>query len=85
MPSGMLWSAVARDSFIPKYSFVVDDKNVVIPSGILWRINVIVVMRPIFYSLLFFSFLSIFSSIVVDIRIPIITKIEHIRNEGNCL
>lgn len=73
---------MAIANFIPNSVFLLVDINVVIPSGILCSIKTIADIIPSLCSLLDDNFSSILSSIIVQIKIPDIIKIEHIKNEG---
>ena len=46
IPSGILWSAIAKVNDIPSDILVLDDKKVAIPSGILWIIIAIIENIP---------------------------------------
>ena len=72
IPSGMLWSMIARPYLIPILISIVDDKKVSTPSGILWMISANMFKMPSLYKLswdFFWIFLSITEFTLLPIRI----------------
>lgn len=82
IPSGMLWRAIAKDKVIPSTLLFVVDRNVVIPSGILWSTNTIIDIIPSLYRLLSTILFSTVLSTYMDKIIPNTIKINVTKKPG---